>query len=809
MTVVNPQEAMTSSKSAPSVARLAVVACCVPLFAALAAAPGDEHWDNQFGPVGANDTLLAIVVMDGNVIIGGNHTAAGNVKASRIASYDGTNWQALNNGMGAGAQVSVLAADGTNLYAGGTFNNADNSGATNIARWDGTSWYPLGSGVAGFVFAIKPIGTNLYVGGWYTAAGGIAASNIARWNGSGWSALGTGLASSTLLPAAARAIESDGTNLYVGGYFTSAGGVMASNIARWNGSDWSALGTGLNGYVHALLFKGGKLYAGGTFTNASLNVTNLAAWDGNTWSSWGGADRRVREIVSRDSNIYVGGEFTSVGGVSASRVAKWDGINWSPLGSGLQGFGISGTALGVFRMAFDAAGRLYAAGCFNLAGNVGASHVAGWDGTNWFALGATTSKGVTHYDRSVKCFCPDGTNFYAGGVFTEAGNVIVNGIARWSGTNWSALGGGIVGSGAVFAVAKAGGTVYAGGTFTNMAGTTVKYAAKWDGAGWSALGSGFNGTVNALVVHQGVLFAGGSFNARGDGASLHGIAMWNGSDWADVPLIEVWRINNSFNALLSDGVNLYAGGNFYIGWGFGPSNPTLGADVDNIGRWDGTNWWNLGSDLNDTVSALALQNGYLYAGGSFTNSGAAAVKRIGRWDGSSWATVGGGFTNGSVLALAATPTSLYAAGTFTNWGATALNRIAKWDGANWSALGSGFLMSPGTAAGYALLAVTNDLYAGGLFIFAGDIPSMFIARWNDQVNFYPPPHLQLTRPTWLTNRQFRLRVSGTSGESYIIQGSTNLSTWTPLLTNSATLYDFTDTAALNFPFRFYRALLGP
>ena len=67
----------------------------------------------------------------------------------------------------------------------------------------------------------------------------------------------------------------------------------------------------------------------------------------------------------------------------------------------------------------------------------------------------------------------------------------------------------------------------------------------------------------------------------------------------------------------------------------------------------------------------------------------------------------------------------------------------------------------------------------------------------------------LTRETWLTNGQFQFRVTGTSGESYVLQGSANLGAWTPLLTNSATLYDFTDPDATNYDLRFYRAVLAP
>jgi hypothetical protein len=45
------------------------------------------------------------------------------------------------------------------------------------------------------------------------------------------------------------ALAVDGTNLYAGGDFETAGAVSATNIAKWNGSAWSALDSGLNGVV--------------------------------------------------------------------------------------------------------------------------------------------------------------------------------------------------------------------------------------------------------------------------------------------------------------------------------------------------------------------------------------------------------------------------------------------------------------------------------------------------------------------------------------------------------------------------------
>ena len=46
----------------------------------------------------------------------------------------------------------------------------------------------------------------------------------------------------------------DGTGpaLYAGGGFTTAGGVSANYIAKWNGSAWSPLGSGMNSWVWAL-----------------------------------------------------------------------------------------------------------------------------------------------------------------------------------------------------------------------------------------------------------------------------------------------------------------------------------------------------------------------------------------------------------------------------------------------------------------------------------------------------------------------------------------------------------------------------
>src|SRR5438105_9121405 len=56
----------------------------------------------------------------------------------------------------------------------------------------------------------------------------------------------------------ATAVDSSG-NLYIGGDFTVVGNVSANHIAKWNGSSWSALGSGMNGTVYALAVSGSNL----------------------------------------------------------------------------------------------------------------------------------------------------------------------------------------------------------------------------------------------------------------------------------------------------------------------------------------------------------------------------------------------------------------------------------------------------------------------------------------------------------------------------------------------------------------------
>ena len=216
--------------------------------------------------------------------------------------------------------------------------------ANHIARWDGHKWSPLGAGITGCrdnqcaptVRAIVIKGREVYVGGRFTTAGGVAADSIAKWDGRTWFALGSGLRAGSF-DAVVWSLALSGSDVFAGGEFNRAGAERANNIARWDGHRWLALGAGIRGGLEKTLAVAATrdfLYVGGDFTQAGeASVGRIAKWDGRRWSALsGGVNGVVRTIAASGDALYVGGDFTQAGAETVSRVAKWDGHRWSALG---------------------------------------------------------------------------------------------------------------------------------------------------------------------------------------------------------------------------------------------------------------------------------------------------------------------------------------------------------------------------------------------------------------------------------------------------------------------------------------------
>jgi hypothetical protein len=106
----------------------------------------------------------------------------------------------------------------------------------------------------------------------------------------------------------------------------------------------------------------------------------------------------------------------------------------------------------------------------------------------------------------------------------------------------------------------------------------------------------------------------------------------------------------------------------------------------------------------------------------------AGQQHIARWDGQLWQPLGAGVDQ-TVRALLVHEGALYAAGFFGAAGGQPAARIARWDGAAWSALGTGLTSSFGGGHVNALATLGGEVIAGGFFDQAGGQPSFNFARW--------------------------------------------------------------------------------
>ncbi|MEI8044135.1 MAG: immunoglobulin domain-containing protein, partial [Verrucomicrobiota bacterium] len=66
----------------------------------------------------------------------------------------------------------------------------------------------------------------------------------------------------------------------------------------------------------------------------------------------------------------------------------------------------------------------------------------------------------------------------------------------------------------------------------------------------------------------------------------------------------------------------------------------------------------------------------------------------------------------------------------------------------------------------------------------------------------------LSGPKFTPGGEFQFNVAGNPGSNYVVEGSTNLADWFPLLTNTSP-FTFTDADAANLPTRFYRVHQTP
>lgn len=447
----------------------------------------------------SSSTVNAIAVNGNDLYFVGNQIVIPGQQSAQVARFDGTNWTRMaffSNGI-----VNAVAVVNGEVHVGGYLPDPPNL-FNNLVKWNGSNWVSLGAGIQGGsssserVMALSNIDGTLFVGGNFTTAGGLGAKNIAKNTSGTWSAFpGTGIDSP------ARAIAVSGSDVYVGGSFTTAGPLTVNRIAKWNGTAWSALGSGVIGDVNAIAVAGNKVYVGGNFaTIGGVSASRIAAWDGQNWSALGsGVNGPVHSIVVRGEDIFVGGDFQTAGGTATNRIAKWNGTSWTvyptaPIPNTVTGLGFIGN-------------DLYVSSDTTTVDNP--NYLLKYDGANWTGLA------VGMGGHGVRSMAISGTDLYVAGGFQAVGGISAARVARWNGSQWSALGSGIPGSSNSIRLTVAGDDLIATGDFTNAGGTPASRIARWNGTDWTALGAGLSDQGLTVVAAGGDIFAGGNFSVAG------------------------------------------------------------------------------------------------------------------------------------------------------------------------------------------------------------------------------------------------------------------------------------------------------
>ena len=205
----------------------------------------------------------------------------------------------------------------------------------------------------------------------------------------------------------------------------------------------------------------------------------------------------------------------SMVGPAAQSGEWWDGFR-----TGEQGMNGTVEALTVYKEHLVAAGR------FTKAGDTDVDRIALWNGSTWEAM----------YSPFYKLDPEEYPHFTGMEVINDKLYVMGGGsekgfIAIWNGESWENP---HTFNGTVYALKEFGGDLIAGGYFTEAAApykppvNGLGNVARWNGDNWEKMGpqGGMDGSVNALVVYNDTLVAGGHF-WEADGYTAFRLARWD------------------------------------------------------------------------------------------------------------------------------------------------------------------------------------------------------------------------------------------------------------------------------------------
>jgi len=671
-----------------------------------AIAPGVALWDGSvWHPLGdgLNTTIYSLVTQGGLLVAGGAGRGGSSGEEPAIFVWDGVIWTTIGSANGT---VFAMVVIGSDLYVGGTFQSINGVAASKIARWDGSNWHAVGAGFSSssstVVKALAAHGATLVAGGYIPAVQGIA-----QWDGANWTQVGPGFQSG-VSAGTVNSLVSDGATLYASGTFNKSGGTSVANFAAWNGAAWSAL-AGATQTSNAL-----SLYLGfpmATVLDGTLPRPQL--WNGSNWQPFNHPNIKPRAYALAGSTLYAGGLFsnnilgstpTVIDPLCSFDGSAWSSVQqaWTPDMQGLSGEAYCAQAWH---------GSLYVGGIVGYAGQhdhfLYSPGAAQWNGSEWLSIG---QQGV-HSDFEVwNDSLVAAIDYY---------------VKVWNGSTWRKLGA-FDGVSYVYALGIYQGDLYALGPYSSGA-TVLNGIGRWTGSGWAAVGVGLDDQYAdpVVAIQWGSNFVIGGHFASAGGAAVRNLTYWDGSAYHDIG----GGVNNGVYALLADGNDLIVGGEF----------TEAGDDsINGVARWDGLQWHAMGTRAR-SITCLRAHGGQIYAAGEFLDDESNVVGAAAVWTGTDWKLLGSGIDSfGELYALEFLGDDLYITGRFNSANGHVARSFAKL--ANVSTLGvpphapHDMLLtlapSPNPSRGSVRLSVTLPA-AGRVRLVVRDVAGREVARLLD------------------------------------------------------------------------------
>ena len=415
-----------------------------------------------------------------------------------------------------------------------------NSGQDNIGRvwrWTGSADELVGE-ADGEINAIiadttGELGGGVFAVGDFRHINGVPALNVAHWDGAEWRPAGTEeQGNGARSPSRVLAVGPDAGPRFANRVFVAgagdAGGQDCDGFATWDGSAWECIGNGgvenfaVRHMIHTEWDGRERIIVAGR-VGPTFRDNGIAMWDGESWE-------------------YIPSPFQPTSHhISAFAIGELDGQRVMVLGSGLNGYEVSG-GLFVFdgrswkrfgkgfdeppgsAVFFDdgAGSQLYVAGRFTKAGGRSVTHAARWDGRRWHPVGEGLLYNGYPQGGSLRVFdTGEGPRLYVHGRITHSGGTRLYNVGVWDGSAWKPVGTNLASwpPTQLFTLDTADGTVLAAIAPLNDDGVFVHRIMVRPGQQWQTLADGFNAAIWSAAVsptNPRSFYLGGEFSRIGE-----------------------------------------------------------------------------------------------------------------------------------------------------------------------------------------------------------------------------------------------------------------------------------------------------